>query len=180
MSETKKYLSGDNTQVSICNKEDFVDYLNFRKENDVWINEFINKMACYGVDKLPLFTPSDCKNIKVDMGLYSIDVTDIDYENQENSECIKAEMPFLILASDNKYVALPTRELAFNSILQRAELTCGLMSRFEPKSNKSVLPIKEKYAWITRAFSLYGDMAKVLFRDGKVSAVLSKEYQILP
>ena len=54
------------------------------------------------------------------------------------------------------------------------------MARFDPKANKQVLPINEKADRLTRDFQLFSDNCKILLRDGKVSAVLSKEYVILP
>lgn len=179
MSEKKYYLN-DEESISFSEKDEFQDYLDFRKENDEWKLHFINTLACYGVSNLPLFTAGDCKDINVDMGTYHIDVADIDPAGKEEKECIDAELPFLCIPEEKGYKAVPTRGIAYNTILQRAEMQCGLMTRFEPKTNKQVHPAKEKYEWLTKAFSYYGDISKILIRDGKVSAVLSKEYQILP
>lgn len=176
----KEYYLNDDETLNFSSKDDFQSYLNYRKETDEWKLHFINTLACYGVNKLPLFTSSDCKDIKVDMGTYHIDVKDINPAGKEEQECIDAELPFLCIPEEKGYKAVPTRGIAYNTILQRAELQCGLMTRFEPKTNKQVHPAKEKYEWITKAFSYYGDISKILIRDGKVSAVLSKEYQILP
>lgn len=176
----KEYYLNDDETLNFSSKDDFQSYLNYRKETDEWKLHFINTLACYGVNKLPLFTPSDCKDIKVDMGTYHIDVKDINPAGKEEQECIDAELPFLCIPEEKGYKAVPTRGIAFNTILQRAEMQCGLMTRFEPKTNKQVHPAKEKYEWLTKAFSYYGDISKILIRDGKVSAVLSKEYQILP
>mgnify|MGYP004515109627 CR=1 FL=1 len=175
-----KYYLNDDETLNFSSKDDFQSYLNYRKETDEWKLHFINTLACYGVNKLPLFTSSDCKDIKVDMGTYHIDVKDINPAGKEEQECIDAELPFLCIPEEKGYKAVPTRGIAFNTILQRAEMQCGLMTRFEPKTNKQVHPAKEKYEWLTKAFSYYGDISKILIRDGKVSAVLSKEYQILP
>lgn len=176
----KKYYLNDDETLNFSSREDFQSYIDYRKETDEWKLHFINTLACYGVSKLPLFTSGDCKSIKVDMGTYHIDVKDINPAGKEEQECISEELPFLCIPEEKGYRAVPTRGIAYNTILQRAELQCGLMTRFEPKTNKQVHPAKEKYEWITKAFSYYGDISKILIRDGKVSAVLSKEYQILP
>ena len=44
----------------------------------------------------------------------------------------------------------------------------------------SVLPTMEKAQWLSRGFSLHKADCKILYRDGKVSSMLSKEYEILP
>ena len=152
----KKYYLNDDETLNFSSREDFQSYIDYRKETDEWKLHFINTLACYGVNKLPLFTPSDVK--------------DINSAGKEEQECIDAELPFLCIAEEKGYRAIPTRGIAYNTILQRAELQCGLMTRFEPKTNKQVHPAKEKYEWITKAFSYYGDISKILIRDGKVSS----------
>lgn len=176
----KKYLATDDSVVTLNNEDDFVEYLKFRKENDEWINTFINNLACYGVANLPLFIPGACKNIRIEKDSYKIDVDDIDYELEANRECIGDTGLFLVIPYGNKPVAFPTRPLAYTSICQRAELSCGTMARFDERQNKLVFPIEDKAKWLTRAFQLYGDSCKALYRDGKISALLSKEYKILP
>lgn len=66
------------------------------------------------------------------------------------------------------------------SICKRGDDDSMVMARFDPKANKQVLPINEKADRLTRDFQLFSDNCKILLRDGKVSAVLSKEYVILP
>ena len=117
----KKYYLNDDETLNFTSREDFQSYIDYRKETDEWKLHFINTLACYGVNKLPLFTPSDCKNIKVDMGTYHIDVKDINSAGKEEQECIDAELPFLCIPEEKGYRAIPTRGIAYNTILQRAE-----------------------------------------------------------
>lgn len=92
----KKYYLNDDETLNFSSREDFQSYIDYRKETDEWKLHFINTLACYGVNKLPLFTPSDCKDIKVDMGTYHIDVKDINSAGKEEQECIDAELPFYV------------------------------------------------------------------------------------
>lgn len=77
-------------------------------------------------------------------------------------------------------IRYPTRRIAYPSICKRGDDDSMVMARFDPKANKQVLPINEKADRLTRDFQLFSDNCKILLRDGKVSAVLSKEYVILP
>lgn len=161
------------------NTQGFYEYLSKRRETDVWLEPYINEVSAIGIENLPLLFPETCQNIKVKRGLYTIDVQNIDYKREPEQECIDSTGLFLVTEMDGKVVPLPTREIALYSILQRGEDYCGTMSRYEQKPNKSVLPVSEKAQRLARDFQLYSDRCKILYRDGKVSAMLSKDYVIL-
>ena len=180
MMNEKKYLDNDDAVISFSTYDEMQQYLDFRKENDEWLKEYINDLACYGIPNYSLFVPGNCTNIEIDKVAYKMKIEDIDFEAANNKECIANECLFIVANYNGKMIAIPTRPLAFNSICQRADLFCGTMTRSDEKTNKLILPIDEKAKWITRAFQLYGDLCKILYRDGKISAVLSKDYQILP
>ena len=177
---TKKFLANDDSVVYLENREDLKKYLDFRKKNDEWLNVYINEMAAVGIKNEPLFFPEYCHNIKVRKNGYTIDIPDIDYDNEENHECIEDTGLFLIFPYKNHIIPYPTRRIAFASICKRADDDCGTMYRFDVKPNKGVLPIDEKAQRLTRDYLMYSDNCKILLRDGKVSAALSKEYAILP
>lgn len=88
-----------------------------------------------------------------------------------------------VLTQDQR---LPARSMLFSEYInktlkdKRGDDDSMVMARFDPKANKQVLPINEKADRLTRDFQLFSDNCKILLRDGKVSAVLSKEYVILP
>lgn len=177
---TKKFLANDDSVVYLENREDLKKYLDFRKKNDEWLNVYINEMAAVGIKNEPLFFPEYCHNIKVRKNGYTIHIPDIDYDNEENHECIEDTGLFLIFPYKNHIIPYPTRRIAFASICKRADDDCGTMYRFDVKPNKGVLPIDEKAQRLTRDYLMYSDNCKILLRDGKVSAALSKEYAILP
>lgn len=176
----KRYLKTDETTVYLESKEELKDYLEFRKVNDEWLNVYINEMAAVGIKNEPLFIPGYCTKIKVKKNGYSIDVPDIDYDDITNMECIEDTGLFLVFPYKNQMVTYPTRRIAYASICKRADDDCGTMYRFDIKPNKGVLPIDEKAERLTRDYLMYSDNCKILLRDGKVSAALSKEYAILP
>lgn len=176
----KKYLLSEDEIRIFYSKKDLQEYLDFRKENDEWISCYINELAAVGIPNLPLFIPAKCTDINVKRSTYTIEVENIDYEQEDNDNCINNTGLFLIIPYQNKMVPFPTRGLAYNTICQRVDDYCGTMLRFDEKPTKSVLPIDEKAARLTRDFELYSDRCKILYRDAMVSAVLSKEYVILP
>lgn len=177
---TERFLSGDDSTATFNNEKELGDYLDFRKRNDEWFEPFINELACVGIPDEPMFIPGLCKDIEVDRASYSIQIEDIDFQNELNQECFKSTGLFLCMPYGNKMVAFPTRHIAVPSICQRADDFCGTMTRYDKKPNKAVLPVNEKAERLTRDFMLYSDRCKILFRDGKISAALSKEYAILP
>lgn len=176
----KKYLETDESVKKLESREELWEYLKFRKENDEWLHVFINEMAAVGIKNEPLFIPQSCSNLKIKKNGYTMDIPDIDYEKTENEECIKDTGLFLVFPYKNKVIAYPTRRIAYSSICKRADDDCGTMFRFDTKPSKQVLPIDEKAERLTRDYLLYSDVCKILLRDGKVSAALSKEYAILP
>lgn len=177
---TKKYLTHDDEVRRLTSDRELKEYLQFRKENDEWIQPFINEMAAIGIPNEPLLLPLHCKELKVQKNGYEQDIPDIDYDAQDNRECIEDTGLFLVFPYKNHIVSYPTRRIAFASICKRADDDCGIMYRFDTKPNKGVLPINEKAERLCRDYQLYSDSCKILLRDGKVSAVLSKNYQILP
>lgn len=175
-----KYLQKDDEVKALETHRDLHDYIEFRHQHDEWIQPYINEMAAVGIPNEPLFVPGYCKNIKVQKNGYKQDVEDIDLSEPENYECIEDTGLFLVFPYNGKITAHPTRRIAYLTICKRADDDYGTMFRFDCKFNKGVLPINEKAERLCRDYQLYSDKCKILLRDGKVSAVLSKSYQILP
>lgn len=61
----KKYLETDESVKKLKSREELWEYLKFRKENDEWLNVFINEMAAVGIKNEPLFIPQSCSNLKI-------------------------------------------------------------------------------------------------------------------
>ena len=176
----KKYLQTDESVAALNTHKDLWEYLKFRKENDEWLNVYINEMGAVGIPNEPLFIPQYCSGITLKKNGFTVDIPDIDYDNPENQECIKDTGLFLVFPYKSKLIAYPTRNIAYKTICMRADDACGTMLRFDVKPSKSILPINEKAERLTRDYLLYSDNCKILLRDGKVSAALSKDYAILP
>ena len=100
----KKYLETDESVKKLKSREELWEYLKFRKENDEWLNVFINEMAAVGIKNEPLFIPQSCSNLKIKKNGYTMDIPDIDYEKTENEECIKDTGLFLVFPYKNKQI----------------------------------------------------------------------------
>lgn len=176
----KKYLENDEDVEILETWKDLKEYLTFREKHDEWVQPFINELAAIGIPNHPLFFQTNCTNLSVQKNGYRLDVKDIDYEDPENLSCIEDTGLFLVFPYKDSMAVYPTRRIAYPSICKRGDDDSMVMARFDPKANKQVLPINEKADRLTRDFQLFSDNCKILLRDGKVSAVLSKEYVILP
>lgn len=176
----KKYLENDDDVEILETWKDLKEYLTFRAKHDEWVQPFINELAAIGIPNHPLFFQTNCTNLSVQKNGYRLDVKDIDYKDPENLSCIEDTGLFLVFPYKDSMAVYPTRRIAYPSICKRGDDDSMVMARFDPKANKQVLPINEKADRLTRDFQLFSDNCKILLRDGKVSAVLSKEYVILP
>lgn len=179
MKKKEKYLEHDDSTVALTTHAELAEYLQYRKEHDVWIEPFINEMAVVGIPYEPLFIPGYCREPKIKVNGYSIDVDPIDFNSTEVMECVEGTGVFLVFPENGRYKAYPIRDIAYDSICKRAGDDCATMARFDSKPNKKVLPVVEKAERLTRDFGLYSDVCRILYRDKKISMVLSKEYCIL-
>lgn len=133
----KKYLKNDDAVAVFETWNDLRKYLQFRKEHDEWIMPFINELSAVGIPNEPLFIPQHCTNIVVQKNSFKLQLPDIDYENEENEECIKDTGLFLTFPYRNKIAIYPTRRIAYATICKRADDDCGTMYRFDVRPNKS-------------------------------------------
>ncbi len=162
-----KYLKFDDQVTVLTKHEELQKYLQFRKENDVWVQPYIKETAVVGIEDHPLFLSQYFSSNGIEL-------------NDEANECVKDTGLFLTFPVDGKRKIYPTRHTAFTSICQRAGLSGPTISNFIGTSFKKVLPVTEKAAWLTRGFSLYAQKCNILIRDEKISAMMSGGYSILP
>lgn len=174
----EKYLTHDDETRGIGTREELLNYNRFRNTNDRWIIVPISEVAAWGISNLPLFIPERCRNIKVKIHGFSVPVEDIDTDDTDVQECINTTGLFMVVPFGNKTVALPTDERAVNSVYQRCDDFCGVMTRTEPKNKKGVLPVEEKAERVTRDNSLFDGNCKILYRDGKIRFDASEQYTI--
>lgn len=175
----EKYLQYDDSVVTLTSVDDFREYLRFRKEHDVWFEPFINEMAVVGIANEPLFIPGYCKDPEVKKNGYVYKVESLDHEDKDVWDCINSTGIFLAIPDNGRFRAFPIRDFAYDSICKRAGDDCATMTRFDARPNKKILPVTEKAERLSRDFSLYSDVCRVLYRDNKISVALSKEYCIM-
>lgn len=163
----EKYLKFDDQVTVLTKHKELQQYLQFRKENDVWVQPYIKETTVVGIEDHPLFLSQYFLSNGIEL-------------NDESNECVKDTGMFLTFPMNGERKIYPTRHTAFTSICQRAGLSGPTISNFIGSAFKKVLPVTEKASWLTRGFSLYMQKCKILIRDGKISAMMSNGYSILP
>ncbi len=74
---------------------------------------------------------------------------------------------------------LPLRTISLNSVFERARCNCFSINNFDNGPDYQVLPLAAKVSFVNQAFTMYGGKAKVLFRDRKVTAIMSGQYYFI-
>lgn len=196
-----KYLEKDTQVKELESRISLKKYLEFRKNNDQWSFPFIFECAVVGIDNAPLFFPDFKKNV----GVFYPDADGVNENaatgtlfrdgiagkmlnvpagvsctDEDLTECAEDTGLFLCLPVDGEMQIFPTRYTAFSSICDRAGISGQTICNNKPKAHTKMLPVTEKAAWLTRGFSLRDANAKALIRDGKISCMMSSEYEILP
>lgn len=175
----KKYFISDDETMVTNDHEELKEYLNFRKENDEWLVMRLNEIGAVGIPDLPLFFPLMCEDIEIKKDCHTQKVENIDWGEKENLECIESNGVFLVIPYHNQLKAFPLRNSAYSSILSRVDAFCPLMLRTKNKGSKLHLPANERAEILCRSLTLQNEMCKILYRDGKIVSVLSKNYSIL-
>lgn len=156
----EKYLKFDDQVTVLTKHKELQQYLQFRKENDVWVQPYIKETTVVGIEDHPLFLSQYFLSNGIEL-------------NDESNECVKDTGMFLTFPMNGERKIYPTRHTAFTSICQRAGLSGPTISNFIGSAFKKVLPVTEKASWLTRGFSLYMQKCKILIRDGKISAMIN-------
>lgn len=161
---SKKYFMTDDQVKSLVTEDALHEYIDHIKKNDVLVEPYINECAAIGMQNMPLFFES----FKEENG--------VDADTKDIEECCESNGIFLVFPGKGKMECFPTRYTAYNSICQRAGLTGSSMTTTVSSSRQKALAPERKAAFISECMKLYSDNAKVLIRDGKVSAMHSKQY----
>lgn len=78
----KKYLKFDDQVVLLHERKELQKYLEFRKENDVWVQPYIKESAVIGIEDHPLFLSQYFSENGIGI-------------NEESSECVRDTGLFL-------------------------------------------------------------------------------------
>lgn len=82
----------------------------------------------------------------------------------------------MVAPVDGKISVIPMTDYAYLGTCQRTGDDCATMMREIEGTNKKVLPSTEKAARLTRDALLYGDVCKMLLRDGYIQTNRSREF----
>ena len=152
-----------------------LDYIS----NDIWLKPYINECSLSAIPENSLVRLGMMEDIQV-TGANNTMVSVKNVDDEDIFQCAKENGLLLIFPMENKWAAIPARYTAFSSICDRAGLSGRTITNNDEKTALSVLPIMEKAQWLSRGFSLNKLSCKILLRDGKISAMLSNKYNIMP
>ena len=180
--EKKIYLKDEEVKNSSTEemKDEVLNYI----RKDIWAEPYIYECAMVpvpvGSKMFQSFSDNEIEVVKtpeetVIVNPECIIETDAELEQAE----MEKDMLFLY-PLEGKMQVYPTRYTAFTSICQRAGLSGTTITNADPKPLVDALPVIEKAHWLSRGMSLHKAPCKVLLRDGRISAMLSAEYEILP
>lgn len=178
--ENTKFFTSDDAVVTLKTETDKEKVLEFIAK-DEWYTPYIWECFVKEIANAPLFFEQYKEQFETELpnGL-KCNVPALDNSNEELIETARDTGLMLGFPANGGIVVKPTRYTAFTSICQRAGISGSTISNMDEKPLISVLPTMEKAQWLSRGFSLHKADCKILYRDGKVSSMLSKEYEILP
>lgn len=176
----ERFMASDDAVKTITNeqgKKEVLDFLSL----DQWSNAIIKECFVYQLDNAPLFFPMLKEEFTVQVHP-NISVTSqgLNNSDEELAQTARDTGLLLVYPKDGKLTVVPTRYTAFSSICARAGINGTTISQMDDKPLVHVLPLIEKAQWLSRGFSLHDGYCQILYRDGKVSAMLSADYVIMP
>lgn len=158
-------LLNDHDSMDIRNEEELNDVIAFRIKNDQLFVSKINEMEIFRIRDNE--SPYDFKvRTAAAMPVSVI---------QENRAGLFLSF-YTEINGERKHAVLPVRYTAIDSLLERARVNCFTMSNMEEQQDALVMSLDEKIAFINKAFKLYSGFAQILFRDEKITSVMSGQY----
>lgn len=175
-----KLLVSDDAIFTIVTEEDKKAVLEFLAK-DEWSEPYIMECSVKDIPDTPLFFSLYRENFEVEVSSGAkLCVPPLDASDDELSETARDIGLLLIFPKNGELVGKPTRYTAFSSICARAGISGSTITNSDEKPLLSILPLVEKAQWLSRGFSLHKATCKILYRDGKVSSMLSADYEIMP
>lgn len=143
-------------------REELQDYLDFRKENDIWCQPAVNETSVIGLG-------IGGSEESTELDTIPDDVLKSAYENNRLIYCF----PYNFAPT-----VYPIRYTAFPDICSRAGLKGRTIESFTARNNISVLDPVLKACFLSTGLSLNANECNILIRDEKVACCKSHEYKI--
>ena len=163
-----KVLLADDEKITIENAKDLKAVIDYRKNHD---NIFIADVC----DLRLVFRDEN--------------ETTADFKKRVNAALPEAEIEKHITESNGLFLdfhteingalrhgVLPLRSIALDSVFERARASCYTILNEEESGDTMVMSRKEKVDFVNKCFKLYGGKAKILYRDRKITSVMSGQY----
>lgn len=163
----------DSEVRNLQNAEEVKEYLAFRRTNDLWLSAPISRCS--------VLIAEEGEDADTFMKTYHISPKLKKQVEESMQDGFFLRIPVKRrYAMEETMLTLPVRYTALDTILDRAGIGGRTIVSIEERSGQRVLTRKRKAEILTEFMKLYDAETKLLFRDGKVSAMLSSQYAILP
>lgn len=155
-------------EIKILEKEEELEEaLSFYEENDKWYFPYSNEIRVTGVDDMPLFYGDYMRKI------YRTCPEDAFVE------CVRSSGLFLEIPGETAKETFAVRDIALESIFERAGLACRLMRTLEDAGYVKALNAEKRGAILDMGFHQSTERVKVLVSDEKLTVIGSSKYAIM-
>lgn len=164
-------LLKDDEIKSFNSRQDLQEYLDFRKAHDKWFES--------PIDLMQVFTKNPNEMINGFKERTGSIISDLAIQ-----ECVEHGTNLFLkfhteINGQDKKGVVPLRYTAVRSLLDRARIGGFSLYNEEEDAWINVLPLQDKVNIINKCLNLYKMRSKILYRDEKVSAIMSGQYAVL-
>lgn len=156
-------ILADEQVILTTDSKEFFNVVKKQKESDIWIRRNVGECKVVALDEVPIMAGQMRGQLNL-------------VEASEDSDLADAMMnPGLALQTKDENgndKLMPLRYTAMKSILDRGWISGGIFGRFSRYETAEVL---------NKCYPHFPEtLGQILFRDGKISAYHSPDYQVLP
>ncbi len=166
-----KYLKNDLEVRVVKTDKELDEYLQFREDNDVWIEPYIKETSFIGVPNAPLLFA----DLKDDLEQKKV----VPCDDDALTDVAQDTQLLAVFPKKDHYVAMPIRYTAMTSICNREQSFGNSVTDRVGTSVSDPMPIDTVAAWLTACSRIKKKKCKILIRDEKVGAMHSEVYMPL-
>lgn len=168
---SSKSLINDDEEIMINNSADLTSVIEYRSKNDnIFISDIKDLKIVYKKENESV---SEFK-ARVNAALSEEEIK----RNIENGNGLFLDFNTMI-GDSKKHGVLPVRNIALNSIYERARANCFTIANDCDGPDYQALSLETKINFLNECFKLYGGKAKILYRDRKITSVMSGQYYFI-
>lgn len=162
--------------ITFENEAEIQDYIKHRTNTDIWLFDLLSFLEVVPAPECIFFEDADGAEV-LDQTLLQEFIQNYNVAGSLDSivECMKDTKLFLM----TKNKTYPIRRVALRSLLNRAKISGTSIQAEEDSPKARCLPTRRRARILTQMLQLYDQNCQILYRDEKVSAILSDQYAVL-